>query len=560
MAGTRRRVFYSGAVLFVSAAVVAACSSVAGTSAAPAGRSGASGDAPVSTADPGSASVGGAGSGGTGGGSAAAHQPTRSVTAQFSTAPTTFDPATASAGDDYTADNLLYITLLARDAGGKLVGNLAGSWTSSSPSDYTFTIRSGATCSDGTAIDASVVANSLKYLASTARGSEAAVFGTDPPTISANTAASTVTIQTAHPYTNLPVAMTMPQSGIVCPAGLADVKGLGAGTVPGAFSGPYTLGAMTPGVRYAFTLRSDFTTWPDFATPLAGRPASVIQFGIGTDPATSANQALAGDLDVARVGGANLKRFAAGIFNRVQTVTAITYVLFNERPGHVFAGNAAARMAVARAINRVTYDQIFSDGVSPVYNTVAPPDYACVIDGSSLIPTSDPAAAAKVLRGVKINMIASNAFGDSGKGAEYIAQMLRNAGAQVALSITDNATWASKLHDAGNPWDLTIKGDIPQLGVVSDSLQRVMGATLEDGGRNEGAADNAAGAQALAAGLATGDQATQCRDFGLAQQTMLQRMDVIPLAGIVGETITPADVTVRAPGGRMNYATIRVTG
>src|SRR5437868_8814547 len=45
---------------------------------------------------------------------------------------------------------------------------------------------------------------------------------------------------TLFPYTTL-FRSSLPQAGIVCPAGLADLPGLAAGSVAGAFSGPYTL-------------------------------------------------------------------------------------------------------------------------------------------------------------------------------------------------------------------------------------------------------------------------------------------------------------------------------
>jgi peptide/nickel transport system substrate-binding protein len=485
-------------------------------------------------------------------------EPTRTLYSEFTTPPSTFDPANASAGDDYVANSMLFSTLLSRDEGSTLVGNVASSWESRSPSDYVLTIRDGMTCADGTPIDATVVADSLQYLANTGKGTAPAVFGEGAPTIAADAAASTVTIHTAAPYVDLPTALTIPQTGVICPAGIADPKGLAAGTVPGAFSGPYTLGDVTPGVSYTFNLRSDFDTWPAFATPLQGRPASSIVYGIRTDIATTANKALAGQLDFAQVGGDAIKRFEGQNFNSVNTVVAITYLLFNERKGRYFADNEAARKAVAQAIDRTQYNTIFSQGVSPIYNTVAPADYACAIDGSSLIPAYEPKAAAATLGGAKIKMIASTAFGDQGKGAEYVAQMLRNAGAEVDLSMSDNATWASKIHDPAAGWDLTIKGDIPQLGVISDSLQRVMSVALEDGGRNIGAAVNPEGAAALAAGLATSDPAEQCKGFETAQRTMLERMDVVPLDGIIQELFTSPDVTIRAPGGRPNNITIRV--
>src|SRR5437660_6464322 len=75
----------------------------------------------------------------------------------------TFDPAKTGAPNmAVQAIQLAYDRLLYLSPSGKIEPYLASSWTTT-PSSATFTIRKGPTCSDGTPITASVVANSLKY-------------------------------------------------------------------------------------------------------------------------------------------------------------------------------------------------------------------------------------------------------------------------------------------------------------------------------------------------------------------------------------------------------------
>ena len=218
---------------------------------------------------------------------------------------------------------------------------MATKWKADSPSKYVFTIRQDATCADGTAITPTVIANSLKYFAdnSPAAPHIAAplVFGLGAPTITADDAKSTVTIETAAAYAHLLDGLAVPYSGIICPAGLSDLAGLKAGTVKGAFSGPYTLDEANTGVSYTFALREDYKTWPQFSKPLTGVPPQSFVFTLRTDVATSANKVLSGDLDLSQLANESLDRFKDGDWNKVVTVVANVYVMFNERPGHYFA-------------------------------------------------------------------------------------------------------------------------------------------------------------------------------------------------------------------------------
>lgn len=488
----------------------------------------------------------------------------RTINTEFVANPTSFDPALAKARDDYNMGSLMFDTLVHNDDDAKLVGDLATKWSAESTSKYVFTIRTDATCADGTKITPTVVADSLKYLADASTGDHVAaplVFGPGAPTITADDAAGTVTVQTAAPYVNLINGMAAPQSGIICPAGLKDKAGLKAGTVKGAFSGPYTLGEAKSGISYSFDLRKDYKTWPQFATPLKGEAPSKIVFSQVTDDATSANKMLSGDLDMVLLGGETVDRFkdSGDKYNQTNITYANGYVMFNERPGHYFSDNQPARQAVAKAIDCEAFNKVFSNRVGPLMNSVVPDTYACVNTDETLIEKTDPAAAAAVLKGATIKIVASTSFGNQGRAAEYIQQVLTAAGAKVELKKTDNAAWATVINDPKGDWDLTIQGDLNVMKVISASLDRVMGPAIEDSGRNIPGNDNAEGAAALKAGLSTNDPAEQCRQYQIAQESMLKRDDVVPMAGIAWAMITAKDVTVRAPNGTIGYSTIRIS-
>lgn len=484
----------------------------------------------------------------------------RVVHAQFAGDPTTFNPAAASAADDQMAASILFDTLIKRDDDGSPIGGLATEWEAESASKFVLTIRKDATCADGTVITATDVANSLSYYGDSTAGTHtgaALTFGPGDPKISSDESASTVTIETATPYADLIVGLSTPQAGIICPAGLADLDGLKAGKVEGAFSGPYTLTQTKPGVDYTFTLRDDYSAWPNFSKPLTGTPVKTIVVTLLTDESTSVNQVLSGDMDIVGVTGSQLKRFNKDDFNTLQTVSGNMFIVFNERPGRYFT-TPERREAAAQVIDRTAWNKIFSDGQNELFNTLVPSTYACAVTDDSGIVPLDSAAGAKVLAGANIKLVTANAFGAQDRDSEYIQKVLTDAGATVDMQVLDLAGWATAVNDPAGDWDLTIWGDGNTLGVIGATLARVMGPAIEDGGRNVGAVDNPVGAQALVEGQTITDADQRCAVYETAQKTMFERVDAIPLAGASRLWPLPKDLTVRTPGNfKPDLATVR---
>jgi peptide/nickel transport system substrate-binding protein len=476
--------------------------------------------------------------------------------------PSSFDPARAQGQQTFQMVSLLYDTLLRRDGPSTLVGGLASQWETVSASEYVFTIRDGATCSDGTPITASVVAASLNHLAApeTASTWKNLVFGQGEATIAADDASKQVRITLSQPFTTLVQGLAIAQTGIVCPAGLADPDGLAAGRVAGAFSGPYTVSEANAGVGYTFTLRGDYDAWPAFSTALVGTPPGSIEIGISTDPSTVANQILAGDVDLGQFSDQDtIARFEGQPdYHRYDVTTATTYVVFNQRPGRVFADRPDLRRAVAAAIDQNAFNTVFSDGTAEVLTTVVPASFACASTDPSLPQPHDAAAAAAVLPGVQIAMLGNTANPSYSGGADYIFQVLSDAGAQVRMNKVDNATFWSTIAEGGSDWDLVFLGDLNSVGSISASLDRVIGPAVEAGGRNYSASVNPEGEAALSQGLAATDPAARCAAFEAAQRTLFERSDVVPLAGNPTTYITSPHVVVSTFGEYVDFATLRV--
>lgn len=486
---------------------------------------------------------------------------TGTVRTVFNADPSSFDPSQAQGQQSFQVASLLYDTLLRRESDAKLVGGLASKWTAESASAYTFTIRDDATCADGTPITAEVVAGSLRRLADPEVGStwRNLVFGPGDVTVVATGATVRITLST--PFTTLPQGMAIPQAGIVCPAGVADPDGLAAGTVKGAFSGPYTVADAQQGLSYTFELRRDYAAWPAFAKPLTGEPPRRIEAGISTDQSTVANQILAGDLDLGQFADPDaVKRFTAQPdLHQYRVTNATAYVVFNQRPGRVFADRPDLRRAVAQAIDQKSFNAVFSKSTADVLTSVVPASFTCVNTDRSLLAPHDPAAAKDELDGVgEITMFGNTANRQFSGGADYIYQVLADAGAQVTMNKVDNATFWSTIAEGGADWDLVFLGDLNSVGSISASLDRVIGPSVEDGGRNYSASDNPEGEAALAQGLAATDEKSRCDAFQRAQRSLFERSDIVPLAGSPLTYVTGPDLTVSVFDDYVDLATMRV--
>jgi peptide/nickel transport system substrate-binding protein len=489
---------------------------------------------------------------------------TTTVNTQLNTNPSTFDPNAGHAADDYTVARMLFDSLLRKDANNKIIGGIASSYKAVSPSDYTFKIRTDATCADGTKITPTIVKNSLEHFASPEVHSmfKALAFGNGTPTFTANDSTNSLELKLSEPWSEVPAGLTLAQSGIICPAGLADLDGLAKGTVKGAFSGPYTLTSAQPGVKYVMSLRDDYKAWPKFSKALPGVAPKTINWTLFKDTSTSANQLQSGDLDIANVADNNVTRFSSGGYEQTKTDWAGGYIVFNEREssGSPFADSnpdaKKLRTAVAQALDRKAYNEAASNGRATIYSSVASPKFACINKDQSLLKKQNKSAAKKTLSGVKIRFAGTTLMVG---GVNYVAEALRAAGADVQLMAEDNATWATRTTRQEDTWDMTLMGDINAVGTAAASLTRVMGPDVLTGGRNIGGADNEEGVAELNKALSATTESEKCAAYQASQKAMLDRVDVVPLAAIPGNQIQRPGFSISEFSNYLDPATIRIT-
>ncbi|UOD82909.1 ABC transporter substrate-binding protein [Paenarthrobacter ureafaciens] len=474
--------------------------------------------------------------------------------------PTTFNAAKANAKDDYEVARFLFDTVVRRDADGKFIGGLATEWKSTA-TNATLTIRKDATCADGTPITPSIVAKSLNYFADPATKNNFGklVFGPGQPTITGDDTAGTVDIKLAQPWSELIGGLTLAQTGIICPAGLADLEGLAKGTVKGAFSGPYTLTKSSHGVSYDMTLREDYDAWPRYSKPLEGVPAKTVRFFPGVNKTTVANQLLTGEMDVSDIAPADVQRFEG---NKDYTVTSVPFagifLLFNQREGSPFT-DPALRKAVAQLMNQQAFNAAAYAGKGITYNSIVAPTVPCVLPDNSSMTKEDADAAKAVLAGKTFKMVGTTSIGPNGAGSTYVQEALRAAGATVDLQLVDNGTWATMTQTKPETWDLTVQGDANFVGTVAASLTRIAGVPTEKGGRNIGGGENADILAEIATAQSATDEAARCEAYTKAQKSILSDNDIVPFVGEPQIVAQRSGFSIQAPSGIVDYATLRIT-
>lgn len=473
------------------------------------------------------------------------------------TDPTSFDPALTTAVDDYRTARLLYDTVLRRDLDGEIIPGIATDWELTD-AGATLKIGEGHTCADGTDITPTVVAKSLEYLADPETNSvhTVGIFGESEAKFIADDDIGTVDIELAEPHSDLLPGLTMPQAGIVCPAGLEDLEGLAAGSVEDAFSGPYILTKSNSGVNYQFELREGYDKWVEYSEPLEGTPAKHLDYVVGAEDAV-ANQLLTEELDVAPVDSEELSRFKdEDSFDVTTATTGEYYIMFNARDGSPFE-EEKMRRAVAQVIDRDALRDIV-DPEGELISAFGDENMLCTNTDESLLVDQDEDAAKKVLDGVSINAVGANAIGQNGAGIVYLQERLTSAGAKVDLENVDVGTWIDKVEGKPEGWDITLYATVNNMGSVSWGLGTVVGKPRVEGGRSYSQIQNTEATDELEMALTATSEDQMCKHYERAQNLALESVDFIPVSMVTKSIVTRAGFAVETPGGKEDATTLRI--
>jgi peptide/nickel transport system substrate-binding protein len=480
----------------------------------------------------------------------------KTVTLSIGGALTTLDPAKGATTQDYTAATSLYETLVTLTPKGKIISNLATSWTVK-PDRATFKIRKGVTCSDGTPLTPSAVARSLARFVDpkTAAPTRTVVVGANNTAeVMANDVAGTVTISLKKAWSSLLQGLTLGFTGIVCPGGLEHPKGL---LTHSYGTGPYVAASQVVGSSYTFRRRAGHHWGPSYPDQPEGDLPDKMVVKVVADNTTAANLLATGALDVATFTSDDWKEFGSKSDYKVVSQPQFdTFLAFNERQGHPTA-NQDVRLAIAQAIDRGRMNDVMGRGAGILEDNLGQPTYQCYDQSlASLIPRYDAGAAKAALRGVRLNIVGTTTI-SGGDGTSNLEAALTSVGASVKLRNVASEAWSAAIHSASDNWDVTIlgSGNLPN-SIIGIAAGYYTGPAAPDG-QNVGAVKNPAAEAAYASGIGlTGDEG--CQAVSRFQRAIFERNDAVPLAGVPATVVFGGGVVGLTAKAQYIPATLRI--
>lgn len=457
---------------------------------------------------------------------------------------------------DYTGFNLLnavlntpgtlavtmfYDRLVSFDEKGNLVAYVAKSWKTTANS-VTFNVRTDVKCTDGTVLKPADIASSVKAtLAAENLTGSSRLFGNGPFTVTSDDSAATVTVTSGAPFSNLVAGFADPYASIVCPAGLADPKGMVDKTFG---TGPFALVSAVHGDAITGQVRKDWKWGPQAITAdTPGFPQTLV-LKVINDDTTAANLLITGGLDVADINGPDVQRL---ISNRSllhhQSHSFSTYpMIYQQTPGHPLA-DKALREALAYAVDSKAWNQAAYNGYGTISTSWLTPDGQCFDPATKdLVPSYDLAKAKSVLQAAGYTVRADGKLHDkSGSvvalklmgfpnvaaGPEYVLSQLQKLGIDATLQNLDFATFGQKIR--GGDWDITwlyIPNEYP---LLSANIVFLTGKLVSQGGQNRATIQDPAVDTAVQTAM-TAAPADQCKAWAQVQELVLKGYYLLSLS------------------------------
>jgi peptide/nickel transport system substrate-binding protein len=358
----------------------------------------------------------------------------------------------------------LYDYLVAIDPKGKIVPELAESWTVDGAKS-TFKLKSGVTCSDGSPVKASTIAANFNYVKDPAHKSVivGVILPSNKFTATADDATNTFTLTFDKPFGFLLQAVSL--FPMVCGKGLTDPASL-KGTSSG--SGPFVLKKATPGVEYLLEKRTGYTWGPNGAsTDAQGFPDRIVH-KIVSSQTTMTNLLVSKAANTAVINGPNGARLGSAGFATQQDLQGSIIMLFNEAPGRP-TSDIAVRKALIMALDIPQLSSVVTQGLfTKAGYSLTPSRSACDDSAAvSAIPKHDVAAAKKLLddagwavgsdgirskNGKKLTLTApyqTTTAGDA-PASDLLAATWKDLGAKVTQVPLDEAAFSGTMFSTGN--------------------------------------------------------------------------------------------------------------
>ncbi len=479
-----------------------------------------------------------------GGGSAAASSSSLlsggTFTMNLGTDPGTINPYETTGGTNRQIFAFSYDTLIARNASGDVVPELASSWTTT-PNSVTYTLKKGVTCQDGSALTPTDVANDFNYIKAPATLSPWIQLTVPVAySVTADDSAGTFTITTQQPFgLLLQGAGSLP---IVCPTGLNDAKSIEHASDG---TGPYKVTEYVANDHYTLQARPGYSWGPNGATNSAAGQPKTVKIAFVQNESTSANELLSGQINAAQITGPDRSRLDANkSLQRFDVPVIVGELNLNEAAGRVL-GDEQVRQAMFQAIDRSQVAKVGTNNLGTVANNLmAESPVACPGDEiSGALPGLDVTKANQILdadgwtkgsdgirtkggKQLSLNLIYQVGAPQTVSAVELIGQELKAVGINASLKgLTQNA-FLSALYTTED-FDVYYSG----INLENPFMYTAYygGATPTKGGRNAGSIVNPDFNSLSAQALSTAGSAG-CDLWKQAHQALYKRADLMPIS------------------------------
>jgi peptide/nickel transport system substrate-binding protein len=467
----------------------------------------------------------------------------KTFTMVISADPGNLDPLMTSLSSALQVDRFLYDSLINITPDGQMVAGLAEKWDGDA-SQATYTLRKGVTCSDGTPLTATTIADNINFVGDPKNQStRIGVFVPPGATATADDAAGTVTVKSPSPDAFL--VRNVGGLQIVCAKGTADRTILAQGADG---TGMFTVQEAVPSDHYTLTRRKDYAWGPgDWNVDQPGLPDTVV-IKVVQNETTGSNLLLSGDANYVQLVGPDQQRLAAAVPFHRDLTAPLGELWFNHKAGQPGA-DEPVRAALTQALDLEQLGKVLTSGNGqPATGLVAPGMTPCpgnTVQGNLPAHDVDAAKAALDAAGWKaggdgvrskdgkqlaITLYYPTSLGPTMQsGAELMQASWTAVGAAVTIKPMTDTEAATIILSGQGSWDAAI---IP-LGVTlpSQLVPFLSGPSAPDG-QNFSAIDNQDYSDAVAKAQAQPGDAG-CSDWNAAEVALFQHVDMVPFVNSV---------------------------
>jgi peptide/nickel transport system substrate-binding protein len=491
----------------------------------------------------------------------------KTFTMAIATDPGSLDPLMTVLSVTRGMDRFLYGTLIDLAPNGDVVPFLAEKWQADT-TKASFTLRKGITCSDGSPLTATQVADNINFVGDAKNKSPLVGIQVMPGTkATADDSANTVDVTSGAPDAFL--LRNIGTLAIACGKGLTDRSQLAKGQDG---TGMFAISDAVANDHYTMTRRKDFTWGPGNFDPKQKGLPDKVTFKVIQNESTSANLLLSGQLNAATILGPDQQRLLSQNLFHADLLSPLGELYFNQAAGHPGA-DPAVRKALVQALDLQQVGKVLTNGrgkPSQGFVTVSPKP--CSGDNvSGNLPNHDVSAAKSALDSAGWKAGAGGVRSKDGKklaitlmygtqlgpteasAAELIQQAWKPLGVDVTLKGVDSPG-LNTLYFGTGAWDASMAPIT--LNLPSQLVPFVSGPVPPNGtnfahiqNKDYESAVKTASTKAGSAG---------CDDWNSAEKALIKSVDAIPYYNTVAPTFGKgAKFTV---GDGLDPSSIRMLG